>query len=518
MSGPAADTLTAPVVAFGADVILGARQNGLTARDGPAQALGGVPELAAADLAIVNLESVIAGTGAPVAKGTPFAFHFRGRPELLAVLAAAGIDLVCTANNHSGDYGVEALLEQSRLLAGMGLGQAGSGPNHEAACRPVLRHAGALTVALFAVDATMPAYAATVDRPGTCYLPPDDALAWPAYFTPRIAAARQAAHIVLVAVHCGPDFEPRPRPNEIALCRALIEAGADAVLGSSTHVLQGVEVYQGRPIIHDAGNLLQQHPRRVAEAAVFSLTLASDGVQQIRVTPVAAGYGASRSATGEQAAAILIALRDRSAELGTTLVIDGDRGRIDLPRPPPRDSPPDVAPPDPPRGPPPGPRPAPPAGCVVTSVPATARIEPMAIGPLTLLGVAVEPRVLTEGTRLRLDTYWMTDGPIAAELAIAVRIEPVLANGLSWQDDHEPCDWIWPTSRWAPDTIYHDRCALRPPGRPRQRVRQPAPATPRPLVASELIVWIGLTRWGEPVATEQAVTRLPCETRAGSLP
>ncbi len=122
----------APVVAFGGDVILGERQNALTGCSGPANALGGVPELAEADLAIVNLESVIATAGAPVAKGTPFPFYFRGRPELLAVLVAAGIDVVCTANNHSGDFGTEALLEQVRLLDGMNFGHAGSGLNREA--------------------------------------------------------------------------------------------------------------------------------------------------------------------------------------------------------------------------------------------------------------------------------------------------------------------------------------------------------------------------------------------------
>jgi hypothetical protein len=126
MTGRAlAPPAAAPVVAFGGDVILGERQNALTACSGPANALGGVPELAEADLVIVNLESVIASAGAPVAKGTPFPFYFRGRPELLAVLVAAGIDVVCTANNHSGDFGTEALLEQVRLLDGMNFGHAG---------------------------------------------------------------------------------------------------------------------------------------------------------------------------------------------------------------------------------------------------------------------------------------------------------------------------------------------------------------------------------------------------------
>src|SRR5215213_10171646 len=59
---------SAPIVAFGGDVILGSTQNALTAWHGPAHALTGVSELAEADLTIVNLECVVAGTGIPVAK------------------------------------------------------------------------------------------------------------------------------------------------------------------------------------------------------------------------------------------------------------------------------------------------------------------------------------------------------------------------------------------------------------------------------------------------------------------
>ena len=159
---------------------------------------------------------------------------------------------------------------------------------------------------------------------------------------------------------------------------------------------------------------------------------------------------------------MLMNLRDRSAELGTTLRIEDDHGVIDLPPLPARAAPPHAAPPDPPLGSPPAPWPAPPADCVVPAVPDEARIEPLAIGPLILLGVSVEPRELTEETRLRLDTYWQVDAPVASDLSLAVQIEPLPRNGLSWGDDHEPCDWMWPTSRWTPGTIYRDRCDLLP--------------------------------------------------------
>jgi hypothetical protein len=209
-------------------------------------------------------------------------------------------------------------------------------------------------------------------------------------------------------------------------------------------------------------------------------------------------------------------LRDRSAELGTTLRIEDDHGVIDLPPLPARAAPPHAAPPDPPLGSPPAPWPAPPADCVVPAVPDEARIEPLAIGPLILLGVSVEPRELTEETRLRLDTYWQVDAPLASDLSLAVQIEPLPRNGLSWGDDHEPCDWMWPTSRWTPGTIYRDRCDLLPPSRPRQRMQARAQTAQDTLIAAELVVRVGLRRLGEPVESERLVTRLPCRTRAGA--
>jgi poly-gamma-glutamate capsule biosynthesis protein CapA/YwtB (metallophosphatase superfamily) len=504
---------TAPIVAFGGDVILGERQNALTAWSGPANALGGVPELGEADLAIVNLESVIASTGAPVAKETPFPFYFRGRPELIAVLTAAGIDVVCTANNHSGDFGTEALLEQSRLLDGMNLGHAGSGLNREAACAPVLRYAGDLVVAVFSVDSTMPSFAATAERPGTCYLSPDDASAWRQFFTPKIASVRQSAHVVLVAVHFGPDFETRPRQEEVALCHAVIDAGADAVLGSSTHVLHAVEIYEGRPILYDAGNLLWQNPRRAAESAIFSLVLEPGGVRQVRITPVVARNGESRSARGERGRMILTTLRDRAAEFGTILHIEGDRGVIDLPSVPPRHPPSEVTLLDSPLGPPPAPQITAPAECVVPGVPDGARIEPVSIGQLTLVGVSVKPTMLLERMLLWLTTYWMTEVTIANDLWIAARVEPLQPNGLVWQDEHEPCNWVWPTSRWTPGTIYRDLCCLRPPGRPRQRSQ----ASLRSLVESELAVWIGVRYGGEVMEMDRVVAQFPCQTVEGGV-
>ena len=78
---------------------------------------------------------------------------------------------------------------------------------------------------------------------------------WRANLTPLFQAARQEVDVVLVAVHWGANNKASPGKAKIAAVHALIDAGADAVLGASAHMLQGIEVYRSRPIIHDAGDL-----------------------------------------------------------------------------------------------------------------------------------------------------------------------------------------------------------------------------------------------------------------------
>ncbi|WP_431130536.1 CapA family protein, partial [Flagellimonas flava] len=74
-------------------------------------------------------------------------------------LIRGGVDIVATANNHSGDYGPDALVEQGEWLDAAGIGHAGSGRTREEAFRPVFRRAGGLDVAFFALDATQKSFA-----------------------------------------------------------------------------------------------------------------------------------------------------------------------------------------------------------------------------------------------------------------------------------------------------------------------------------------------------------------------
>ncbi|MDP9992555.1 UDP-N-acetylmuramyl pentapeptide synthase [Variovorax boronicumulans] len=460
---------SAPIVAWGGDVNLGRRQHyRLHELGGPRKMLGGIAALSEASLRIVNLECVVATTGEQGAEkdeGAPY--YYRARPEMLAVLAEAGIDMVATANNHSGDYGPGALIEQEALLAAAGIAHAGTGHNLEAALRPAFGQAGGVRVALFSLDATQPRFAATADTPGAAWLPLDDAAAWTALLAPRIAAARAEADVVLVAVHWGANLEVAPSQVEIEVGHAIVDAGADAILGSSAHVLQGIEIYRDRPILHDAGDLLFDAIRNdLGDSGVFSLRLGAHGVEEVVFTPIGVGFGFSQQLTGALAQAASERFAGQCRALGTEMVpMPGGQCAVKLSPPARPAAPAALVLASRPRsviGPVPVPRPE----WMVDAVPPDARVPPLQIGPLRLVGVRCAPRQIVGRRMLWVESFWTADAPVPADLRIQFRAIPMRSTRMpAWGEgmDHDPCDWMWPTSRWEPGRIYRDRYGLRAP-------------------------------------------------------
>lgn len=466
-TGPAGASGT---VAWGGDVNLGRRQHYRT-RDlgGPHGVLGRIAALRDADLRIVNLECVVATTGRQgVDKDETGSYYYRARPEMIEVLTATGIDLVSTANNHSGDYGPEALMEQKALLDAAGIGSAGSGADLEAALRPVMRQAGHVRVALFSLDATQPQFGATATTPGAAYLSLADPAAWTTTLAPRIARAREQADVVLVAVHWGDNLETVPSQAEIAVGHAIVDAGADAILGASAHVLQGIEVYRGRPILHDAGDLLFDAMRSdFVDAGVFTLALEPTGVTQVRFTPIGVGFGFSEQYVGDRARASSERFAAQCRALGTETVPTPEGGCAVRLLPPGRAVLPPATVPAAPitRGNPLPLRVARPEW-TVDAVPQDAVLPPVQVGPLRLLGVRCAPTQVFGRQLLWVESFWTADAPVEADLRVQFRAVPMRSKTMpAWGEgmDHDPCDWMWPTSRWQPGRIYRDCYGLRPP-------------------------------------------------------
>src|SRR5690606_5246076 len=116
--------------------------------------------------------------------------------------------------------------------------------------QPLIKTIKGLNIALFSLDTTQPRFAATDTEPGIAYFDPQNLDYIKKDFSKLLQQTHQQAHVVLVALHYGANNKLRPTAQDRAVAHALIDAGADAVLGASAHRLQGIEIYKGRPIIH----------------------------------------------------------------------------------------------------------------------------------------------------------------------------------------------------------------------------------------------------------------------------
>ncbi|MEX8519462.1 MAG: CapA family protein [Leptothrix sp. (in: b-proteobacteria)] len=205
-------------------------------------------ELAAADIRIGNLECVVATTGS-AEPDKPYTF--RAHPRTLKVLQHR-FDAVSLANNHSGDFGPVAFAQMLGLLDGAGIRHFGGGLDLASAHMPLIIERQGLRIALLGYDEFFPRhFEADADKPG---------IAWSEDEQVRldIHRARSVFHadLVIPFMHWGWEHEPLASSRQRQLARLMIDAGADAVIGSHPHVTQDIEFVKGKPVIYSLGNFV----------------------------------------------------------------------------------------------------------------------------------------------------------------------------------------------------------------------------------------------------------------------
>jgi poly-gamma-glutamate capsule biosynthesis protein CapA/YwtB (metallophosphatase superfamily) len=210
--------------------------------------------LGSGDVRFVNLESQLSEQGGETMSPRNN-LVFTGPPRGAEVLARAGIDVVSTANNHAWDYGKRALLETLDNLDRAGVLHAGTGTDLARACAPAIVERAGLRVAFLAATDVWNQGPLSAHE-GSAFVAGADE----ARLVGAVAALKKGgpggAELVAVSYHGGEQYQDAPSARARRLHRALIDAGADVVIGHHPHVMQGVEWYRGRPILYSLGNLL----------------------------------------------------------------------------------------------------------------------------------------------------------------------------------------------------------------------------------------------------------------------
>jgi poly-gamma-glutamate synthesis protein (capsule biosynthesis protein) len=273
--------------------------------------------LKAATVTVGNLECVLSKRGTPIAGK---AFTFEGSPAAVKGLTYAGFDLLGLANNHSGDYERTALLDTISNLDKADLGHAGAGKDWAAAVKPAIVVRDGARIAFLSFCQIGPSsFAATTKHAGTAYTLNMSTV------TSAVKSARKQADYVIVMFHWGIERQTTPSSRQVKFGHAAINAGADLVLSSHPHVIQGVELYKGKVIAYCLGNFVFS-PGNVAGHDTMILTIE---LTQHRIVAVTArpylidGSGRPTPAKGNNRTRIIKKILTTSRGRGTVATSSG---------------------------------------------------------------------------------------------------------------------------------------------------------------------------------------------------
>ncbi|MFO0760089.1 MAG: CapA family protein [Byssovorax sp.] len=204
--------------------------------------------LAADDLTIANLETTL--TNEKHAQSRPFSF--RGSPAFAEVLKQGSVEVVNVANNHSYDFGLKGYAETVEVVRAAGVGVSGN----EWVDVRTIRGVEVVNVGFLGGN-----------------------LRQKAKMIALVTEHKTPKNLVFVSFHWGVEGVNAPTVVQYKLGRAAIDAGADLVIGTHPHVLQGIETYKGKHIVYSLGNFVFGGNVNPADkdAVIFQETFTEEG-------------------------------------------------------------------------------------------------------------------------------------------------------------------------------------------------------------------------------------------------
>src|SRR3954471_7247509 len=225
-------------------------------------------------VALANLDQTLTDDAAVSKCGAASSdcYAFRTPPAYAQGMHEAGFTIVNLANNHSHDFGDAGLRDTQAALTAHGLLYTGM-PG-----QITVQQAGPVRLAILGFAPYAWAQS-LLDIPAAQQL---------------VRQAATQADLVLVTIHAGAEgaeeghvrpgteiFLGENRGDSMAFSHAVIDAGADAVLGSGPHVLRGMEWSRGRLIAYSMGNFVGYHTLSISGplsvGGILTVTLAPDG-------------------------------------------------------------------------------------------------------------------------------------------------------------------------------------------------------------------------------------------------
>ncbi|MCM1256989.1 MAG: CapA family protein [Roseburia sp.] len=239
------------VLVFAGDVYISRHVEANYDREGIDRVLsqGLLAQMQQADLCMVNEEFPFGTVGTPMEDKQ---YTFRVNPFYVSVFEDMGVDIVSLANNHVLDYGTDCLKETFETLQQTGIAYVGAGNTKEEASALKTYEFSGETYGILSASRVIPVPEWNIDnrQPGVFTTYDETAL------VEAIKKAKETCDYVIVYVHWGVEHTTQLEEHQTYLAHAYVDAGADLVLGSHSHVLQGIENYKGSLIFYSLGNYI----------------------------------------------------------------------------------------------------------------------------------------------------------------------------------------------------------------------------------------------------------------------
>ncbi|MGB3411198.1 MAG: CapA family protein [Microthrixaceae bacterium] len=215
------------------------------------------PVLSDADVTMINLETAVGSGGSP----EPKAFNFQAPAAVLDSLSSAGVDVVTMANNHAMDFGLDGLRATLDIKAKSKIAILGVGADATEAYTPHIATVRGQRIGFLAFndvfDSSLVAkWTAGDGKPGIASSKTSHA----DRVTAAVAALRQQVDTLVVYLHYGTETQTCPNSRQKELVEQLSAAGADIIVGSHAHRLQGVGYLGDKLVAYGLGNFIFRAP------------------------------------------------------------------------------------------------------------------------------------------------------------------------------------------------------------------------------------------------------------------
>ncbi|MFB6300770.1 MAG: CapA family protein [Halobacteriales archaeon] len=244
------------------DVMLGRKVDEYQQRRPPEAVWGNVRDrLQKLDGVFINLECCLSTRGSKWTR-TNRPFHFRADPDwALPALKTGNVAGCALANNHILDFDTVALEDTIDWLDEAGIAHAGAGRTINQALDPAIVSVGDLRIGIISFTDNTPEYAADETSPGTARIEfdVDNDRSRERIQKGLSRAWTYDPDLLIASLHWGPNMVTEPSSAFETFGRWLIDEGVDVIHGHSAHVFQGIEVYDGAPILYDTGDFVDDY-------------------------------------------------------------------------------------------------------------------------------------------------------------------------------------------------------------------------------------------------------------------